>query len=126
MQDRKKRNWQLPGAAAAAGVVGLGAGAATSDATWADHLVDVLKEVLDEHGLAVALVGILVPAALWLVYFLLKATLERSDDEIERLVDERNRLWDVVLEKRPTSTTTPKVGGKVARKPAKRPPRKEP
>ena len=93
------------------GLVGAGAvgGASTSDAKWPDHLITVAQNVLDKHGLVVLLVLVLVPSGLGLVAFLLRHTLDRSKAEIERLVDERNRLYDHVMIKRPTTTSTPKL-----------------
>jgi hypothetical protein len=97
-------------AAAAVGggaVVGAVGGASTAKATWPDKLIDVYADILDKHGLTVVVVLLVVPSTLWLVAYLLRRTLDRSDEEIERLVEEKNRLYDEVLVNRPTSTTAP-------------------
>jgi hypothetical protein len=107
--------------ASGAAVAGVAGGAVSADATWPDKLIDVYADILDQHGLTVLVVLLVVPATLWLVAYLLRRTLDRSDEEIERLVDEKNRLYDEVLVKRPTSTTAPvKMPGPIKR-PAKPP-----
>src|SRR5438128_1957948 len=77
VMSTKRPTRAVTGAAAGGVVAGAVGGAASSDAEWLDHLIDVLAKVLDQHGLAVVLCLIFIPATLWLVHFLLTHTLER-------------------------------------------------
>ena len=85
------------------GVIGILIGAVAAKADWLKELVDAFRDTLDDHGLAVALVVVLVPAVLWLVRYLLVEIIKTKNDEIDRLIKERDRFLDQILQKPPSS-----------------------
>jgi H+/Cl- antiporter ClcA len=82
---------------------GAVAGAVAAKKDWLNTLSKKFVQILDRHGLAVALVSVLVPAALFLVYFLLRQLINAMQGEINRLAEERDKLLGSVLKAVPNS-----------------------
>jgi hypothetical protein len=89
-------------AVATAVATGVG-GAVAAEQDWLHELISAFTDLLDKHGLAVALSALLVVAALGLVWILLRETLKSKDAEDSASSREKNRLYDHVLHKRPSS-----------------------
>lgn len=97
--------------AARYGVGAVGGGLATFGVTrteLAQKVIDAFLGVLRDHGLPVALVVVFVVATLLLTFYLLRELIRSKDGEINRLVDQRDQLWDQVIKNRPRSGAGPK------------------
>ena len=92
-------------------VVGLGAAAVSGAAVaQTDPFVDLLRafsDLIDRHGLPVAISAVCVIASLWLIAYLLKHIFERHEAEVTRLVGLRDQLWDQYLSEKPSSQASP-------------------
>ena len=66
-------------------------------------LVECFLQISRLHGPFVAFSVILAFASIPLFVWLIKQTIKPRDDEIERLVKERNRLLDIILKNRLSS-----------------------
>jgi hypothetical protein len=64
----------------------------------------VLKQLWEQYGPFAALLILGFIGHEWMLYRLWSARLRDKDHEIERLVNERNKLQDVILAKRISST----------------------
>lgn len=76
-----------------------GAVTAWTEKAW-DFAWKVLAGVWEEYGLFAALLIIFFMYHVWFTQRLWRARLGDKDKEIDRLVEERNRLQDVILKRR--------------------------
>lgn len=74
---------------------------------WVDPLRDLIMAVWDQYGAFAALLVLFLLYHEWKVTRLWMSRLADKDKEIERLVQQRNRLEDAVLAKRLTSEKKP-------------------
>jgi cbb3-type cytochrome oxidase subunit 3 len=65
-----------------------------------ESLVDVFLEVAKEHGAFVALTIIVLLVSWGTVYWALRQVIKSKNAEIERLVQDRNKLQDIILNRR--------------------------
>lgn len=61
---------------------------------------DAFSELAKEHGLFAALAVIMLAFFGRLTYWLIREVIKSKNAEIERLVEERNKLQDIILDKR--------------------------
>ena len=73
-------------------------------AEWSELLRTIVEEILARYGPFAALLIVLFIAHVFLMHRLYGARLQDKDSEISRLATERNRLQDLILKRRLTST----------------------
>ena len=82
---------------------GAFAGASAADTEFHREVFRALVDILDKHGLPVALSFGLVLATVALVYYLLNKLIEGQNAEIRRLAGLRDELWEQYIRERPSS-----------------------
>lgn len=100
MADRSTSNAVKIGGGLAAGATG---GFLLGNTTLAEQIVESFVHVLEEQGLFVAVTALLIVATVVLCGYLIRITIRSKDEEIERIVDEKNKLLDRFLNDRPSS-----------------------
>jgi hypothetical protein len=79
--------------------------------TLRDALASALRAAQDQYGPLVALLILAVIILEWRVHRLQQQRLKDKDEEIKRVVAERDKLQDIILKNR-QSTDKPGKGGK--------------
>jgi hypothetical protein len=70
-------------------------------------LLEVLIQAAEKHGVIAIFVFLVFVLMAGLIVYLMRATIKTKDEEIERLVAERNKLQDIILEERKSSKQPP-------------------
>lgn len=86
------------------GLVAAALGGAAAAQT--DPFLDILRafsDLIDRHGLPVAIAAVSVVGSLWLIGYLLNHIFERHEAEVNRLADLRDQLWSQYLSEKPSS-----------------------
>ncbi len=87
---------------------GAAAGAAVAEQGWVSDLVTLFADIIKQNGPAVGLALLITLACVAALQYLLRTIVTSKDDEINRLVEERNRLFDEVMQDRPSTQKVPR------------------
>ena len=98
-----RRPVQWTATAAGGAIAGASGVALAKDHDLARHVFDSFIQILDKHGLPVAVCCFLITATVFFCWYLLRKLIQSKDAEIARLVQLRDQLWDQFLKERPSS-----------------------
>lgn len=73
-----------------------------------NRFCELLIEGAEKHGVIAVYVFIVFAFMAYLIIKLVRITLKTKDEEIERLVEERNKFQEIVLKERKSSKQTKK------------------